>query len=206
MNRSYYNKSNSNLTPGKTKSQNVTQIQLNISKYIRDSSTENNKRGDNLLNALIQQSQQAIQSARQFSIDRPIKTSPIETSPHIQKKVISTSQSLSSQIKKSTDLQQRNSAQFDRLLNENTSLLMRIQELEQKNQLLQMKCQCSNQNNKRQQENLLKQHNQNKGDLDEFLQSHHCNENENRILKELINRQSSIMHIPSVIQTLSLIK
>ncbi|CAD8184970.1 unnamed protein product [Paramecium octaurelia] len=204
MNRSYYNKSNSNLTPGKAKSQHVTQIQLNISKYIRDSSNENNKRGDNLLNTLIQQSQQAIQSARQFSVDRPIKTSPIESSPHIQKKVISSSQNL--QLRKSTDQQQRSSAQFDRLLNENTSLLMRIQELEQKNQLLQMKCQCSNQSNKRSQENELKITHQNKGDIDVFLQSHHCNENENRILKELINRQSSIMHIPSVIQTLSLIK
>ncbi|CAK95098.1 unnamed protein product (macronuclear) [Paramecium tetraurelia] len=202
MNRSYYNKSNSNLTPGKAKSQHVTQIQLNISKYIRDSSNENNKRGDNLLNTLIQQSQQAIQSARQFSVDRPIKTSPIESSPHIQKKMISTSQNL--QLRKSTDQQQRSSAQFDRLLNENTSLLMRIQELEQK---VRNQCQqCSNQSNKRSQENVLKITHQNKGDIDVFLQSHHCNENENRILKELINRQSSIMHIPSVIQTLSLIK
>ncbi|CAD8199781.1 unnamed protein product [Paramecium pentaurelia] len=184
MNRSYYNKSNSNLTP--------------------DSSNENNKRGDNLLNTLIQQSQQAIQSARQFSIDRPIKTSPIESSPHIQKKKMNTSQNL--QFRKSTEQQQRSSAQFDRLLNENTSLLMRIQELEQKNQLLQMKCQCNNQNNKRSQENVLKIINQNKGDINELLSSHNCNENENRILKELINRQSSIMHIPSVIQTLSLIK
>ncbi|CAD8186031.1 unnamed protein product [Paramecium pentaurelia] len=199
MNQSYYHKLNSSLTPGKNKQSNLTQLQLNISKQIRDS-TDNNKKSDSLLNILIKQQQQAIQSDRQFSIERSIKKSPLETSPYIQKNTAIVSSSLSF-IRRSTEQSQMGgSTQFDRLLNENTTLLMKIQELEQKNSLLQMKCQSS-----RKQDILVKKENIT-NDKQLLLQINQKNENENRILKELINRQTYLMHIPSVLQTLSLIK
>ncbi|CAK65394.1 unnamed protein product (macronuclear) [Paramecium tetraurelia] len=137
MNQSYYHKLNSSLTPVKNNQNNTTQLSQqdlikiirNYSKQMRDST--DNKKGDSLFNMLLSQQQQAIQSARQFSIERPLKSSPLETSPNIQNKPTIVSSSFS-YIRKSTEQSQTSCTQFDRLLNENTTLLMKIQELEQK--------------------------------------------------------------------------
>ncbi|CAD8120696.1 unnamed protein product [Paramecium sonneborni] len=205
MNSTYQNKISSNLTPRKQKQndkQSLLQLQdqinfnRTISKCLENST--NNKKRDSFLSMLIQEQQQAI-TTRQLSVNKSVKTSPIESSPYLQKSTATTSFS-HSLIRKSVEQSQKITTQFDKLLYENSSLLMRIQELEQKNSLLQMKCQSS-----RIQNFVFKQVKQ-KSDINQILQANKNNENENRILRELINRQTSLMHIPSVLQTLSLKK